>query len=306
VRRDILQLGRKDVIPLSNQPMEEILQCSVCLTVPPPPWWACKNGHGICLSCFNKLENLAASDSDSDSESEGHRRCPVCRCVFVDDEPVAQGLAAQLVEKYHPEFCVSCPNEGCAQPVPLGTLAAHKSACAFRRVLCPVDYLRGCDCDGTCMATEKIEHIRANTDYIRLFERSPLQFVHAAGGDHLPLFLMDEGICVYIDPLKSCLVFYSITEEDRLISVSLEVANVIKTTSVFTARSLEKTNPFPNAVLAVPELAKKEGYFSIDLDVSIVSPDKKRAAPEGGLPPLPEQGRTKRGRIIKAPVRPGE
>jgi hypothetical protein len=60
--------------------------------------------------------------------------------------------------------------------------------------------------------------------------------------------------------------------------------------------------------VAVPGLDKKEGSFEIKLDVAIVPDEKKkkkkRAEPEGGI--AAEQGRTKRGRIIKAPVRPGE
>ena len=247
--------------------MEEILQCVVCLTVPPPPWFTCLNGHALCDPCYAKIDTVENPD-DSDDEIT---LCPICR-VKLDYSRQDQALAAALVEQFHPEFCVTCPNEGCDQQVPIGAMEAHKSVCDCRRVLCPLKRMGDCDCNSECVALEREAHVRANACHFRLVEKSPATWTKTDDATK-PLFFMAEGVCVQKCPDPPVLRFYSFTEEEPVVAVDVSVEDgPFQLSAVLPLFSLCRRSKdgreFEGTVVAVPGLAT----VSLSIAVRVLPP----------------------------------
>jgi len=100
-------------------PIEEVLECPVCLTVPREgPLPSCPAGHIVCKSCESYLN---------------HAECPTCR------RPMLLGYAnyplSELIEKVR-HFC-KYKHLGCETKEFLVDLESHEKECVHRKIQCP-------------------------------------------------------------------------------------------------------------------------------------------------------------------------
>ncbi|XP_074594570.1 zinc finger TRAF-type-containing protein 1-B [Brevipalpus obovatus] len=111
--------------------LERILCCSVCLGLPMTFIYQCKNGHLVCLPCFNHL--LADSRLRDETAT-----CPNCRCL-INNEECIRNLA---VEKAIQELPVKCTY--CATAIPRANIEVHeRSLCCERLITCRYERI-GC------------------------------------------------------------------------------------------------------------------------------------------------------------------
>lgn len=212
--------------------MEEILACCVCLSVPPPPWFACENGHSICEKCIGHLT---------------HRRCPICRFDFARNGCDRQRMAEMIVQHLLPDFACLCANQGCEQRVPLSMAAAHNSTCTYRMVRCPLEHrYDGCapTCTGRCTVDSIIDHIREYAPQTRdptsIIEGSQLTLTFTQNHsvhDSKCYFLLNAGIGIRQEFLKFpggyfvLASFCSLSDQPREITASIRVAGGMKEVS---------------------------------------------------------------------------
>lgn len=98
--------------------MKMALECPVCLSLPEStPIYQCENGHIICKSCHQFLED-----------------CPQCRRPLGNNRNL-------LAESFLEAFCVQCPftEQGCEVKILPDNVEDHKKNCVYRQVLCPVN-----------------------------------------------------------------------------------------------------------------------------------------------------------------------
>ena len=100
----------------------EQLECPVCTEYMQPPITLCANGHNICSSCKQKLQN-----------------CPICR------EPLSR-IRNKALEKLAERVECPCPNEphGCTLTFPIALIREHEDVCRFGSFCCPLSFRIAC------------------------------------------------------------------------------------------------------------------------------------------------------------------
>ena len=102
---------------LSHRHLETALECPVCATVPQTtPIFQCGNGHTICNSCHDQVEN-----------------CPSCRSPL--DVVIRNLLAEHLLEMVLTRC--SFYRRGCEGKFSREERLAHEKDCIYREVNCP-------------------------------------------------------------------------------------------------------------------------------------------------------------------------
>jgi hypothetical protein len=104
--------------------IEELVQCCMCLEVPPLPWRGCVNGHLLCNSCRQGLDPA---------------QCPQCRAALTTLVPMH--LAEQLARECGLVLSIGCAHPGCRgrfmsereRDVHVRTCPAGPIPCAFGR-----------------------------------------------------------------------------------------------------------------------------------------------------------------------------
>ena len=117
---------------LSKDVLEQ-LECPVCTEYMLPPITLCGNGHNICSSCKQKLQN-----------------CPTCR------EPLFQ-IRNRTLEKLALRVECPCPNEphGCTLTFPIALIREHQDVCEYSPSVCPLRQLVNCGWKGPF---EEVKH----------------------------------------------------------------------------------------------------------------------------------------------------
>uniref|UniRef100_A0A1E1XGR1 E3 ubiquitin-protein ligase n=1 Tax=Amblyomma aureolatum TaxID=187763 RepID=A0A1E1XGR1_9ACAR len=95
--------------------MDTLLDCTVCSELVLPPIHQCPNGHLLCSSCREKVDD-----------------CPTCR------EPMGNIRNLQLEKAVRKmSFCCKYKDCGCPLKLPLTDHVWHDEVCEFRPVPCP-------------------------------------------------------------------------------------------------------------------------------------------------------------------------
>jgi len=91
-----------------------------------PPITICGNGHNICSSCKQKIQN-----------------CPTCRELLLDTPNKA-------LEKLAVRVKCPCPNKphGCTLTFPIALIREHEDVCQFGPFDCPLNYRIKCSWTG--------------------------------------------------------------------------------------------------------------------------------------------------------------
>ncbi|KAK8776205.1 hypothetical protein V5799_030451 [Amblyomma americanum] len=123
--------------------MDTLLDCPVCSELVRPPIHQCPNGHLLCSSCREKVDD-----------------CPTCR------EPMGNIRNLKL-EKLAEKMSFWCKykDSGCPLKLPLADHAWHYDVCEFRPVPCPYPG-RACEWHGPhCQILQHLEnsHERVST-----------------------------------------------------------------------------------------------------------------------------------------------
>lgn len=130
--------------PLTKKAKEELmemLECPVCHELPRTgngPIFGCRNGHTMCQSCVDKVEE-----------------CPVCREKDVRCRSI---LTERIIEKQLQDVEFKCKHVECLVKRPLKDLAVHEKFCPHREVACPSSHRSACKWRGTL--TKLVSHIK--------------------------------------------------------------------------------------------------------------------------------------------------
>lgn len=116
---------------------QKLVQCPICFRSLYPSYVLCKNGHGVCGTCWEPTE-----------------RCPVCKHQFVINQKST--LLDQLLER----LPVMCPYSERGCPVVMLN-REHQEFCEFRITRCRVT-----DCEWTGCMKFLQNHVRASHDIV--------------------------------------------------------------------------------------------------------------------------------------------
>ena len=128
IRQEIRDEAIRETEAKRQARMREIVQCVVCLRVPPrylvpreEKIFQCQNGHIICNDCSSKIG----------------AQCPSCRTAInklTGDKKIRNLAVEQIIESLD---CYNCQNLDCEFSGNFCEMALHKKKCEYRLVQCP-------------------------------------------------------------------------------------------------------------------------------------------------------------------------
>ncbi|CAF2123670.1 unnamed protein product [Brassica rapa] len=118
--------------------VHELLECPVCTNLMYPPINQCPNGHTLCSSCKQQVQNT----------------CPTCRYELGNIRCLALEKVAESLE-------VSCRYQslGCHDIFPYYSKVKHEQHCRFRSYDCPY---AGSECSVTGDIPTLVEHLKVD------------------------------------------------------------------------------------------------------------------------------------------------
>lgn len=124
--------------------IKALLKCPVCYEYLDTKCKSCKNGHNICTSCFENIDDY-------------HKTCPMCKSAFGNVNTL---LINQLYETMNIKR--TCEFDGCQQEMAMSSYDKHIKHCKYRPMNCR---FYGCKYQFTNNLKEYMEHVANAHNY---------------------------------------------------------------------------------------------------------------------------------------------
>jgi hypothetical protein len=118
--------------------LEELLECPVCINVPPPGTliYECSNGHIICGACAEQITD---------------EKCPTCRVFFW--ARLRNDIAEKFIDMFDIEVDCVHTARGCTHMDNKAMIKEHEDNCVLRPVQCQSD-----NCDKILNLDQMLDH----------------------------------------------------------------------------------------------------------------------------------------------------
>ncbi len=251
--------------------MDELVRCSVCHDVLPPPWRMCANSHVICAVDF---ANLGA--------------CPLCRASFMSASMCMvpwrfvremAALAAAGVA-----LTLPCAHDGCASRLAPDLHAAHRSVCPHRPRACCIN-----GCNLMCTEDTIVAHLKTMhapniiaADEVMLLERF--------GSSSTWLFL-DGGVIVVYSASDRTLMAMALHDTYQSVSICVRSRDEDEAPFFFcrwhsTLYTWNATTKIYSMIVRIPL-----HVIALTVDVVLQAPPAKRPANAANAEPAAKEAR---------------